>query len=695
MISFSPSFSFAEIIPLLKHKNSTESIQNIFCKNKKEKLFFFSRSSWAICSIALLKKKPCFFIPEYYCDEALFLLRKLNIKIIFYKINDDNSINIDDIKSKTKLNNPDIILFCNFFGKNIFNSYLYDLKKKYNSILIEDSTHSLIPNDSIGHRGDFVIYSPYKLIPIPMGSIMICRSNISEFRDIRLIDDNFFINKINNSTINIPSKVINFQNIFKWSIKQILKNLGISKINIELYESDYYIKSENELFHPSLDNFSKKLINFFLIDSKKILNKRDQMFGLICNIIKQKSIKFSKSINYNHSSSENYPYMVEIRGDQPYLKDFYNYLKKLNIPVLTWPTLPLEVKTKSKENELVIKKRNSKFYIPIHYQPKNFIKILSHKETNNFKFEFLKIENKDWIQIYKNCKKKNILNNIHYLNAQESILKIYNQKYKILLNGKIVAIFVLLKKKFLLLNIDRINRGPIFLDNNLNENIKINIIKEMTKFNSDKIFNFFKFSPEYLNINHNAFINYKSKNFIFDGNGWKSAIIDLNDNIFKIRQNLNQKWRNSLNAFEKKNVSIYEDNSNKSIDVVIKYYQELKKINNFRGIKTNFLKYFLENSNKKIYFAKLNEKFLGYICISIDDDTCTYLLGYANENGRKINVMNGLMWNVISDLKKKNFNYFDLGGLDNINTPGIFRFKSGLNAKNYDLIGNYQRVRIF
>ena len=115
MISFSPSLSFMEILPLLKHKNSIQKIQNIFCKNKKEKLFFFSRSSWAICSIALLKKNPCFFIPEYYCDEALFLLKKLNIKIIFYKINEDNSINIDDIKSKTKLNNPDIILFCNLF----------------------------------------------------------------------------------------------------------------------------------------------------------------------------------------------------------------------------------------------------------------------------------------------------------------------------------------------------------------------------------------------------------------------------------------------------------------------------------------------------------------------------------------------------------------------------------------------------
>ena len=50
--------------------------------------------------------------------------------------------------------------------------------------------------------------------------------------------------------------------------------------------------------------------------------------------------------------------------------------------------------------------------------------------------------------------------------------------------------------------------------------------------------------------------------------------------------------------------------------------------------------------------------------------------------------MNGLMWKAIVDLKEKNFDYLDLGGLDNNSTPGIFKFKSGLNAKNYSLIGS-------
>ena len=131
MLSFSPTFKLSYLSFLLKEKkNLNKKIHSLFCKNYKEKLYFFSRSSWAIASIVLLKKNSCIFIPDFYCDEAIFLLRKLKVNIIFYKLKLDNTIDIEDIKKKAKIHKPDVVLFCNYFGKSYFNSYLYDLKKK-------------------------------------------------------------------------------------------------------------------------------------------------------------------------------------------------------------------------------------------------------------------------------------------------------------------------------------------------------------------------------------------------------------------------------------------------------------------------------------------------------------------------------------------------------------------------------------
>jgi lipid II:glycine glycyltransferase (peptidoglycan interpeptide bridge formation enzyme) len=56
--------------------------------------------------------------------------------------------------------------------------------------------------------------------------------------------------------------------------------------------------------------------------------------------------------------------------------------------------------------------------------------------------------------------------------------------------------------------------------------------------------------------------------------------------------------------------------------------------------------------------------------------------------------MNGLLWIAIIELKKKNLSYFDLGGLDEINTPKINKFKLGINGKNYELVGNYNSINI-
>ena len=78
----------------------------------------------------------------------------------------------------------------------------------------------------------------------------------------------------------------------------------------------------------------------FLSNSQNILEKRKQMFNLISKVIKQKSKKFNKSITLKEKANKNYPYMIEIEGPNQF-KKIYNYLKELNLPVLTWPSLPI------------------------------------------------------------------------------------------------------------------------------------------------------------------------------------------------------------------------------------------------------------------------------------------------------------------------------------------------------------------
>ena len=65
----------------------------------------------------------------------------------------------------------------------------------------------------------------------------------------------------------------------------------------------------------------------------------------------------------------------------------------------------------------------------------------------------------------------------------------------------------------------------------------------------------------------------------------------------------------------------------------------------------------------------------------------TYLLGWNGEEGRRLKANHFLLWNAMLLLKEQGIRWFDLGGFDIDNTPGISEFKLGVNGKRYALLG--------
>ena len=72
-----------------------------------------------------------------------------------------------------------------------------------------------------------------------------------------------------------------------------------------------------------------------------------------------------------------------------------------------------------------------------------------------------------------------------------------------------------------------------------------------------------------------------------------------------------------------------------------------------------------------VYKAINNDKVIGSICIINHGNYATYLVGWTNIDGRKLNANYLLLWEAIKDLKNKNKLGFDLGGIDNEFTPNI------------------------
>ena len=116
-MTHSPLLNFKELISLfIPKKIDKNKILNIWCKNQ-DAAIFLSKSSWSLALISLLKKQEkensdiSVWIPSFFCNESLSILRLTKVKIVFYPINENLEPNYELLNElKEKNGKPDIFL---------------------------------------------------------------------------------------------------------------------------------------------------------------------------------------------------------------------------------------------------------------------------------------------------------------------------------------------------------------------------------------------------------------------------------------------------------------------------------------------------------------------------------------------------------------------------------------------------------
>lgn len=125
-------------------------------------------------------------IPAYHCEAMVAPARWRGASAIFYRINPDTSIQLDDIAAKITPKTRAIIV-THYFGFEQQLHAVRELCTKHGIILIEDCAHALFGLSSaqaIGTTGDYAVASCMKFLPIYEGGL-IC-STTRDISDISL-----------------------------------------------------------------------------------------------------------------------------------------------------------------------------------------------------------------------------------------------------------------------------------------------------------------------------------------------------------------------------------------------------------------------------------------------------------------------------------------------------------------------------
>lgn len=297
-------------------------------------------------------------LPNYICSSVTDNFENYNKKI--YNINEDFSIDIEDLKSKIS-NETKYLYIMSYFGAT-FNDdvicYLTYLKSEKNIVIIEDTTHSIF--SSRMQIGDYCICSLRKWFPTPDGGVLYSKNNLPK--------DDLFVNNVqfySKKAYAMILKTLFLQNIL--DCNELYRNMFVS--------TDDSLNTSKGIF--SISEFSKFILSSCDID-KLIKVRRKNYLYLRENIL----IDLDFIINFKATDC---PYVLPC-----YVKNrdvFRKYLIENKIYcAVHWPDFSSNYIVQSKKTEDIY---NNIISLPIdqRYGEKEMQYMVNH--INNYKVSFI------------------------------------------------------------------------------------------------------------------------------------------------------------------------------------------------------------------------------------------------------------------------------------------------------------------
>jgi hypothetical protein len=175
----------------------------------------------------------------------------------------------------------------------------------------------------------------------------------------------------------------------------------------------------------------------------------------------------------------------------------------------------------------------------------------------------------------------------------------------------------------------------------------------------------------------------------------ETFILDLARPIATIRKQADLHWRRNLAKAEKADIRITRSLEPDDFDQFERIFLELTKRKDFKPNQdVRFFKTIQPGipADQKLvlHLAWHGDELVAGHLGSFVGDTAVYLLGAANASGRDMRASYLLHWAVVEYAQNAGNIYYDLGGVDKQQNPGVFRFKQGLNGRAVMDVGPYE-----
>lgn len=713
MLTQAPAPSWSNLYNALRRRRTGIPDLTAPWLRQGEQAGWLSRSAWSLALIALWRKRQStkssvtVWLPDFFCNASLLPLRRTGARLVFYPVSEDMQPDMAECRKLIDRVAADVFVLVHYFGQSTPSSSVRDFCAQHGAWMIEDAAQVLRAVKGVGTAGDFVLYSPHKHLPIPDGAVLIVRPDGPSLFGTNGLsffgDPCRWAGQLSEMARELGLANDNSANTAVWLVKRVLQKLRIplrrafSEPFVELLTS--HGTAPMNLRSPLPSRLALRLLSGIIPE-----------LGIVARRRYRNKLLWDALLSVEGSSPEIRPAIESVREWTPYLaaysasrvtaQSIYERLQRQNLPVLTWPDLPPEV-TGRRENHIAAwRLRHSRFYLPIH-QGLSSRRILKQRvfqrypesASPNVRVEWDTATRADWQALVARMGPSTLLQSWGYGEAKAIIEGWRPRRGTFYRNGEPIALVQVLEKRVTgVFRLSRINRGPLILQS-ASRCERLAIWKEIALLGELSRGRLLTIAPELplsgLSLALMARLGFRQ----FSPRALESVWIDLTLDLSTLRKRLGGKWRNMLTASNKTPLQLEVRNDDESFLWLLSRHEEVMQERNFAGPSSALLRSVRQNSQGDeqhlvLRALRQGEPIAG-LCVARHWTAATYLLGWVGAEGRSHRANYFLLWESIVRLKDQGVSWFDLGGINEEDTPGITSFKLGLNGHPYELVGEY------
>lgn len=317
------------------------------------------------------------------------------------------------------------------------------------------------------------------------------------------------------------------------------------------------------------------------------------------------------------------------------------------------------------------------------------------KNQNICEIEWNTISALEWDARFSNIRRSNLLQSLDYAHTMARINHQKARRGVIKINGVEAGLVQVLEAGLFKNAVHGVllDRGPLWFDGYGSVDDFELFLSVFSKDFPKRLGRRIRFIPEMENNDETKGVLRKYGYKCGSNHGYQTVLVDISKGLDVLRKNLNPKWRNKLNKSEKHGLDVVWGDKGAYFSWLIQKYTEDKALRKYDGPAPKSIAalayQFSRGQNMLIGAALLEGEPIAAILIFNHGASATYQIGYTSEVGRKKCAHHLLLWTAMAQLKERNINDFDLGGVNDESAKGVKTFKEGLGGQLYETLGLY------